>query len=63
MGAQIVVHVPAPAGERWKVTDVIARSDVAVAESATEPFSWGPGSASDTATLLKTVDDAKVVDA
>ena len=62
-GAQIVVQVPAPAGERWKVTETSARSEVAVADSATVLRSGVPGSLRATETPLKTAEVAKVVPA
>src|SRR3954471_22636595 len=47
------VHVPAPAGEVWKRTEAMPRSDAAVAEPATVPRSGVPGSLRATATVLK----------
>src|SRR5215210_8301078 len=59
----MLVHVPAPAGERWKVTETSVRSEVAVAESGTSPRSGVPGSPSETATPLKAGEAANVVGA
>ena len=53
--------MPAPAGERWRVTDISARSEVAVAESGTPPRSGVPGSPSETATPLKAGEAANAV--
>jgi hypothetical protein len=45
----IVVHVPAPAGERWKATLVTpAPPSVAVAVRPTVPRRFAPGSVSET---------------
>ena len=63
VGAQIAVQVPAPAGERWKVTEASVRSEVAVADSGTVDRSGVPGSPSETVTALKTADAANVVSA
>ena len=63
VGAQMVVHVPAPAGERAKVTETSGRSEVAVADSGTLERSGVPGSLSEAVTALKTAEAANVVPA
>ena len=50
---QTVVQVLAPAGEVWKTTLAMPRSEVATALSITVPRSGVPGSVSVTATVLK----------
>ena len=50
---QAVVQVLAPAGEVWKTTEPMPRSEVATALSITVPRSGVPGSVSVTATVLK----------
>ena len=50
---QASVHVLPPAGACWNVTCAMPRSELAVALSATVPVRGEPGSANDTATVLK----------
>ena len=45
---QMFVHVPAPAGERWKTTEAMPPPSDAVALSVTAPVSGVPGSVRDT---------------
>src|SRR3954469_23563015 len=59
---QASLQVPAPAGEVCSRTDAIPRSDAAVAVRATVPRRLAPGSASVTATLLKSAAVANLCD-
>jgi hypothetical protein len=60
VGAQTVVQLPAPAGERWNVTETSGRSELAVADRPTEERSGVPGLPSETATPLKAVEAPNV---
>jgi hypothetical protein len=57
---QATVQVPVPAGAVENTTEVIPRSEAAVAVRGTEPRSGLPGSVSATATVLKSPAAAKV---
>ena len=53
LSVQAVVQVLAPAGEVWKTTVPMPRSEVATALSVTLPRSGEPGSVIETKTVLK----------
>src|SRR3954454_18290031 len=61
LAVQAVVQAAAPAGEVWNVTPAMPRSDAAVADSVSVPRRFAPGSASETATVLKSLAVAKLV--
>ena len=61
MSSHASVHVPAPAGEVWKRTRSMPRSELAVPESETTPRRGVPGSSIDTATVLKSAAAAKAL--
>ena len=53
LSVHAVVHVLAPAGEVWKTSSLMPRSEAAVASSVTLPRSGEPGSLRATETVLK----------
>ena len=57
---QATVQVPVPAGAVENTTEVMPRSEAAVAVTGTEPRSGVPGLVSTTATVLKSAAAAKV---
>ena len=61
MSSQASVHVPAPAGEVWKRTRSMPRSELAVPDSETTPRCGVPGSSIETATVLKSAAAAKAL--